>query len=133
MKYYYNLNSLVVFLTIITLAFFFFLILGKPLYSTIHICYHKIYFIIILDYIIDLDKIVFKCINFLYIMNKRKDIYNVVKYSILNKHFSFELIIHQRILKNKCITISTKILGSIAVFIIDNNQNKIKHSEQSNT
>jgi len=40
--------------------------------------------------------------------------------SISNKHFSIELSIHQRILKNKIV--SLKILSSTTVFSIDNNK-----------
>ncbi len=44
------------------------------------------------------------------------------KISTLNKFCSFELSIHQRILKNKMFTVSTQILCSTTVFNMDNNQ-----------
>ncbi len=58
------------------------------------------------------------------------DIYNVTKISISNECCSFELFVHQRILKNKCIMVSTNILSSTTVFDIDNNKKSFLSSNQ---
>ncbi len=57
------------------------------------------------------------------------------KVSILNKRCSFKLSIHQRILKQKCITVTTKILSStikyfFALILIGQYSSDRKRSER---